>query len=446
MMSYEPTPVQKAFHQACLQYPIVLFMGATGAGKTTALICQVIDDCLMVKNNRGMLARMTYEDLRDTVLEDLLIELETARIPYTHYKRYRFIHFPSTNSVLYLSGLGDTVKTLRRTKGRNLGFIAIDQLEDIPREVFTFQLTRLRLPHVPPERRHLFATANPVPEDHWIYEMFVGDPERGIEPLEGAKVIYTTLDDNPHLPPEFRKLLLQTLTTEEIDRYVKGEWGFVPVGQRAFPMFDKRVHVGQIEFDPRYALIIGMDFGYRHPAAVWLQVVGEPDDPVGRRVHVLDEFLGTDLLLDDFIEIVRDRTQAYFPKAEIVFYCGDPYAATARSDRGEAIDVHLRQRYQIALRMRRMPLENSIQNIAGLLRLNKLILSPKCRILIKAFEGGYRRDEQGEIVKDGYFDHLVDALRYALDVFAPFGVLHPIVPSLNRAFRLKRLLGAFRPL
>jgi hypothetical protein len=40
----------------------------------------------------------------------------------------------------------------------------------------------------------------------------------------------------------------------------------------------------------------------------------------------------------------------------------------------------------------------------------------------------------------------MDALQYALDVFAPFGVLHPIVPALNRAFRMKRLLGAFRPL
>jgi hypothetical protein len=51
-----------------------------------------------------------------------------------------------------------------------------------------------------------------------------------------------------------------------------------------------------------------------------------------------------------------------------------------------------------------------------------------------------------ETVKDRCFEHLMDALQYALDVFAPFGVLHPIVPALNRAFRMKRLLGAFRPL
>lgn len=442
---YQPTEVQKRFHRACLKYPIVLFMGATGAGKTTALIWQAIDDCLMVRNNRGMLARMAYEDLQATVLEDLLIELETYQIPYVFYKRYRMIHFPQTNSILHLVGLGDTVKNLRRTKGRNLGFIAIDQLEDIPEDVFKFQLTRLRLPHVPPERRHIFATANPVPEDHWIYRAFMGDPERGLPAWEGTYIITATLDDNPHLPDEFKKLLFSSLSEEEKERYIKGEWGFVPVGMRAFPMFDKSIHVRQVEFDQRYALIIGLDFGYHHPAAVWLQVV-EPEDFVGRRVHVLDEFLGMDLLLDDFIEVVQERTRAYFPNAELIFWCGDPYAAVQRSDRGEAIDIHLRRRYQIALRMKRMPLENSVQNVAGLLKQNRLLIHPRCKRLIRAFEGGYRRDEMGEIVKDGYYEHIVDALRYALDVFAPFGNLIAALPAINRAFRMKRLLGTFRPL
>jgi hypothetical protein len=32
-----------------------------------------------------------------------------------------------------------------------------------------------------------------------------------------------------------------------------------------------------------------------------------------------------------------------------------------------------------------------------------------------------------ETVKDRCFEHLMDALQYALDVFAPFGVLHPII-------------------
>ncbi|MCS7186156.1 MAG: phage terminase large subunit [Armatimonadota bacterium] len=441
---YKPTDIQKEFHRRCLEYPIVLFIGATGSGKTTALIWQLIDDCLMVRNNRGVLARMAYEDLERTVLEDLLFELEMSGIPYQHYSRKKQIFFPATGSVVFLTGLGDTVKSLRRTKGLNVGFIAIDQVEDVPFEVFKFQLTRLRLPHVPRNRRHLFATANPVPETHWLYEFFVGIPEWDIEKAQGTAVVYATIDDNPYLPSDFKNILLDTMSPEEVERYAKGEWGFVPEGSAVFrPFFQKPVHVRELEFDPRYALLVGLDFGYHRPAAVWVQVVGEPENPSGRCVHVLDEFLGHNMLLDDFIEIVKNRTGAYFTNAPIVIYCGDPYAAVQKSDRAESIDVELRVKHKIALRMKRVPIEAGIQNIIGLLRKNRLFIHPKCKILVRAFEGGYRRDEVGEILKDGYYDHIVDALRYVLDIYAPFGQIHPPV-NVVRAVKARNILGTLR--
>ena len=442
---YIPTPVQQEFHNACLRYPVVIFVGAVGAGKTTALIWQVIDDCLAVRYNRGVLAKQTYEDLEDALLPDLLLELELSKIPYHHYKRRRCLVFPQTGSVVHLLGLGDTIKHLHRTKGMNLGFVAIDQIEDVPREVVVFQLTRLRLPNVPANRRHLFATANPVPEDHWLYEFVYGDPDRGIPPAVKSYVVRATLDDNPHLPEDYKNLLTQSLSDEEKERYVRGEFGFLPYGNRVFPMFDKNLHVFPVEFDEKYPLIIGMDFGYRHPAAVWVQVVGEPEDEALRKVIVLDEYFGKDLLLDDFIGIVKERTSAYYPKAEIVFWCGDPFSAAQKTSYGEAIQETLRIKHNIPLRTRRVPVDQSVNNVAGLLRQRRLLVHPKCKILIKALQGGYRRDEYGEIVKDGFYDHIVDALRYALDVFAPFGSIHSIVPALNRAFRLKRVLGQFRP-
>ncbi len=439
---YKPTKVQQEFHQRCLEHPIVLFVGATGSGKTTALIWQLIDDALMVPHNRGLLARKTYEDLERTVLEDLLLELEMSQIPYVHYTRKKQIVFPGSKSIVFLTGLGDTVKNLGRTKGLNVGFIAIDQIEELTREVFLFQLTRLRLPHVPKNRRHLFATANPVPETHWLYEFFVGFPEEGIAPKEGTAIVHASLDDNPYLPDGFKDLLLESMSPEEVDRYVAGEWGFVPEGKAVFkPFFQKHLHVQTVEYTPDYPLIIGLDFGYHRPAAVWVQIHGDPFDPVGRRVHILDEMLGRDMLLDDFIDIVKNRTSAYFPNPTAVLWCGDPYAATQRSDRAESIDMELRVKHKIALRMKRVPLETGLQNIVGLLRKNRLFIHPKCKILIRAFEGGYRRDENGEVIKDGYYDHLVDALRYVLDVFAPFGMIHG-VESVVRAIRVKRLLGS----
>jgi hypothetical protein len=41
-----------------------------------------------------------------------------------------------------------------------------------------------------------------------------------------------------------------------------------------------------------------------------------------------------------------------------------------------------------------------------------------CPILIAGFVGGYARDEEGQVIKDGYYEHLHDALRYgAVNVF-----------------------------
>jgi hypothetical protein len=47
----------------------------------------------------------------------------------------------------------------------------------------------------------------------------------------------------------------------------------------------------------------------------------------------------------------------------------------------------------------------------------KLLIDPECEILIEAFEGGYcnmkgLRDDDIRPMKDGVFDHIMDAFRY----------------------------------
>jgi hypothetical protein len=39
-------------------------------------------------------------------------------------------------------------------------------------------------------------------------------------------------------------------------------------------------------------------------------------------------------------------------------------------------------------------------------------VSPECQIFINGFSGAYEYDENGQPKKDGYYDHLFDALRY----------------------------------
>lgn len=184
-------------------------------------------------------------------------------------------------------------------------------------------------------------------------------------------------------------------------------------GRRVYPEFKTELHVSRLSPIPYRDIWRGWDFGYHHPACVWLQVT---DDD---RLHILAELLGSEVILQNFAEQVTALSKKLFLGWDFKD-AGDP-AVRARSDKNERTSADILRFMGIRIQSKPMLVKDGINLIRSLLSPRadgfvKVKLDEKCSILTEGFLGGYQRDEEDEPIKDNYYEHMFDALRYALTI------------------------------
>lgn len=185
-------------------------------------------------------------------------------------------------------------------------------------------------------------------------------------------------------------------------------------GTRVFPSFRSDIHIKQLIHNPYRHIWRGWDFGYNHPACVWVQ----ENDGV---LYVLHEHLGSEILITDFADEVREISNRLFPGATFRD-AGDP-AGNFKNDKTERTSIDILRKKGIRVAMKKRPVKDGIQIIRGLLlpqegmKTPRLLINTSCENLIDGFLGGYTREEDDdEPIKDGYYEHLFDALRYFCNV------------------------------
>ena len=184
-------------------------------------------------------------------------------------------------------------------------------------------------------------------------------------------------------------------------------------GRRVYPDFKTEFHVSRLLPIPYRSIWRGWDFGYHHPACIWLQVT---DDD---RLHILGEYLGTEVTLQNFAEEVLALSKKNFPGYDFKD-AGDP-AVRARSDKSERTSADILRYMGVRIQSRPMLIKDGINLIRSLCTVRadgfvKMKVDEKCGLLLEGFLGGYQRDEQDDPIKDNYYEHLFDALRYAVTI------------------------------
>jgi hypothetical protein len=184
-------------------------------------------------------------------------------------------------------------------------------------------------------------------------------------------------------------------------------------GRRVYPDFKTELHVSKLSPIPYRDIWRGWDFGYHHPACIWLQV-GDDD-----RLHILAELLGNEIILQDFANDVKALSKKLFHGWEFKD-AGDP-AVRARSDKNERTSADILRFNDIRIQSRPMQIKDGINLIRSLCVLRadeevKMKVNENCNMLIEGFLGGYQRNEEDEPIKDNYYEHLFDALRYAVTI------------------------------
>ena len=186
------------------------------------------------------------------------------------------------------------------------------------------------------------------------------------------------------------------------------------VGRRAFPFFYKS-HVKELTYNPYRHVLRGWDFGYHHPACIFAQI-NEKD-----QFLVLREVLGTNQTISEFAKNIKAISREHYSTA-FDDYC-DP-SGRSKSDKSERTSVDILRAMGIRCRMKDSGVVDGLNLIRQLLLKRQddehgFYIDPGCTHLIDGFFGGYALKEDSEDpVKDGWYEHLFDAMRYvAVNVF-----------------------------
>lgn len=185
-------------------------------------------------------------------------------------------------------------------------------------------------------------------------------------------------------------------------------------GKRVYPEFRYDTHVSGLKSIPYRTIWRGWDFGYHHPACVWAQI-NETDG-----INILAELLGEEVVINKFADEVKKMSSKLFPGYDFLD-AGDP-AVRAISDKSQKTTADILRGLGIRIQTRQMLTRDGINIIRNLLLPKqdgsvKLKVDGSCKLVIDGFLGGYtRKEETDEPEKDGYYEHLFDAMRYLAGV------------------------------
>ena len=215
----------------------------------------------------GFIARWKDQDLHNKLIPDYRKVCALMGVSHgTWNARESCYDFPN-GSRLYAISLKSSEKTNEQSKvrGMTVAFGYIDQLEEVPFEVYEEAALRLSQPGYP--NQQLLVSPNPVSKTHWIAKEF---PETNDKP--NHRYISLSIWDNAHnLLPETIEAAEARFPIGHVARPTKldGRRGVVVRGIPVYTKaFDRGRHVGEVRMNPSLPLIEAYDFGFHHPAVV----------------------------------------------------------------------------------------------------------------------------------------------------------------------------------
>ena len=381
------------------------FEGAVRAGKSTPCVAKLARYAVQYPGIHMGAARWT-QDALDAQVKPLWRSMAQSRgLTLQWHADEGYDEVVATGARVYLRGLHASEDTQRYSKlaGLTLAVLWIDQPEEISNDdedvVLAYVPARLSQVGYPHE---VWFTPNPVGNDHWIAQWF---------PLDEARpdytYIHTSIYDNRHVLGDDYIASMEAKHPEGTAfrlRFVDGQRGLGMAGKPVYAGYFQRAmrvdgvslpwHVRRTEYDRRFPIYEGWDFGYSHPAVLWTQ-------SVNGQWRVLAEYLGTNQGVDDFADAAVDLRARLFPQAFRFDSVCDP-AGFARGAglHGTVADL-FRQKgvafadYETVKGYNHPATEfGAIQSTMKLLRQTTgtqpaLIIDPSCRNFALGMEAGY---------------------------------------------------------
>lgn len=198
--------------------------------------------------------------------------------------------------------------------------------------------------------------------------------------------------DNPHLPEGAVASLLEELGPEAESQEILAE--FTKQQGLVYNEFERVRHVKEQPFTQTREIIVGVDFGYTHPAAI-VELLTD-----GIRYHVRKVWYEVGRTHEEIADVLINMSgmNALYP---------DPASP-------EAIAVLQRKNLPVREVVKgHDSVMTGINKVKELLRTNRLTINPTgCDAIIKEFDMYVWEEDKDKPIKE--YDHSLDALRYAL--------------------------------
>lgn len=405
---------------------VVAALAGYGAGKTKAGARKAVRlalenagrDGLIVAPTWGLLQKVTLRSFFDK--EAPLAGACPAQFVEEIFEGQRYILLKNGSRIYF--GSADRPGSL---EGTNLAWWWLDEGRLVKRAAWNVLVGRLRDVHAPKVQGIITST----PSAGWLQEEF------GSQKPDREAVHFSTRENAANLPPGTIEDLERTYSAREARVLIEGEFGLL-VGA-VYEEFERKTHLVDWAYNPRFRTLEAWDFGFRWPAVLFVQylpagtpIPGRGAAPAGGAYVVFDEIMRDNVTTE--VLAMEAKLRGY--KVDRI-YC-DPAGDGTQSAVG-LTDVSVLKdtrcsngqpaiRWTTEPRFRHIPygvnlLRGLLRNTRGEIRLfvARSLDKPKDRRgIVKSLEGyAYPEAKDGrpqgdEPLKDGVFDHCGDALRY----------------------------------
>jgi phage terminase large subunit len=309
---------------------------------------------------------------------------------------YLTIVFENGSSILF-KGMDDEEK-IKSIQG--ITDIFVEEATEITQE--KYEQLQIRLRNKKAKYNQIILCYNPIGKDNWVYPYF---HESGYPKEKDCIVAHTNYTHNRFLPQENINMLLNMKETNPFKYKVYALGEFASLGKGIYSNFVER------EFD-EYELrkrgircYFGMDFGYTNDPSTMIKVYV---DEVNRQMFVADEMYQKGMLNKDIVNWLFNRG-----------YTGE--VITADSSEPKSIEEIKRSGVRRIKGARKG--KDSIVHGIQFIQNYEIIVHPRCvNTVIELQNYTWKKDKSTNEyinVPEDKYNHLLDALRYAVEELMP---------------------------
>ena len=391
--------------------------GSRGSKKSKTIAINMIYRIMKYPESNLLVIRRVFNTLRNSCRADLIWAINKLKVNHlwkVPKGEHTLTYLPTGQQILF-AGLDDPLKLTSITVAQGyLNFVWIEEAFQIEKQEMFETLEESIRGILPPHLFHQITLSfNPWSEDHWLRKRFYNDTyER--EYIDDLIYAITTDYTMNEFLDEVTLKRFEEMKIKRPNRFRVaglGEWGI------AEGLVYNNWEV--LEFDPIKLLrsdfsleaAFGLDFGFTNDPSAFIAVIV---DLRNKRLFIFDEFYKKRLLNNEIAEEIKIRG---YSKDEITADCA------------EAKSIEEIRRHGISRIKQSSKGKGSVNQGIQYIQQFDIYVHPKCTNTIMEFKNYVWEEKNGITLNkaaDNY-NHLMDALRYALEKYSTGGVHNILV-------------------